>query len=190
MMHYWTSLPNSVFSVIGWNPNMNVFTLTNEPYKSRLEFFLIYFLDQRSANFFYKGPNSKILKILQAISGDLGLIPGLERSPGEGTSYPLQYSGLENSMDCISMGSQRVGLDRATFTFTFIIIQKGFSGGSVVKESACNAGNAGLIPGSGRFPGGGSGQSTPIFLYSYIYHIFFIHSSVDGYLGCFHVLAI
>ena len=30
--------------------------------------------------------------------GDLGLIPGLGRSPGEGNSYPLQYSGLENSM--------------------------------------------------------------------------------------------
>ena len=28
---------------------------------------------------------------------DLGLIPGLGRSPGEGNSYPLQYSGLENS---------------------------------------------------------------------------------------------
>ena len=33
--------------------------------------------------------------------GDLGLISGLGRSPGEGNSYPLQYSGLENSMDCI-----------------------------------------------------------------------------------------
>ena len=33
--------------------------------------------------------------------GDLGLIPGLGRSPGEGEGYPLQYSGLENSMDCI-----------------------------------------------------------------------------------------
>ena len=30
--------------------------------------------------------------------GDLGLIPGLGRSPGEENSYPLQYSGLENSM--------------------------------------------------------------------------------------------
>ena len=29
---------------------------------------------------------------------DLGLIPGLRRSPGEGNSYPLEYSGLENSM--------------------------------------------------------------------------------------------
>ena len=33
--------------------------------------------------------------------GDLGLIPGLGRSSGEGESYPLQYSGLENSMDCV-----------------------------------------------------------------------------------------
>ena len=32
---------------------------------------------------------------------DLGLIPGLGRSPGEGKGYSLQYSGLENSMDCI-----------------------------------------------------------------------------------------
>ena len=37
--------------------------------------------------------------------GVLGLIPGLGRSPGEGKGYPLQYSGLENSMDQ-SMGSQ------------------------------------------------------------------------------------
>ena len=34
-------------------------------------------------------------------SGDLGSIPGLGKSPGEGKGYPLQYSGLENSMDCI-----------------------------------------------------------------------------------------
>jgi len=31
--------------------------------------------------------------------GDLGLIPGLGRSPGEGTGYPLQYSCLENSIN-------------------------------------------------------------------------------------------
>ena len=31
--------------------------------------------------------------------GDLGSILGLERSPGEGKAYPLQYSALENSMD-------------------------------------------------------------------------------------------
>ena len=36
--------------------------------------------------------------------GDLGLIPGLGRSPVEGKGYPLQYPDLENSMDCIVHG--------------------------------------------------------------------------------------
>jgi len=36
--------------------------------------------------------------------GDLGSIPGLGRYPGEGKGYTLQYSGLENSMDCIVHG--------------------------------------------------------------------------------------
>ena len=37
-------------------------------------------------------------------AGDLGSIPGLGRSPGERNSYPLQYPGLENFMDCIVHG--------------------------------------------------------------------------------------
>ena len=37
-------------------------------------------------------------------AGDLGPIPGLGRAPGEGKGYPLQYFGLENSMDCIVHG--------------------------------------------------------------------------------------
>ena len=37
-------------------------------------------------------------------AGDLGSIPGLGRPPGEGKGYPLQYSGLENSMDCTVQG--------------------------------------------------------------------------------------
>ena len=39
--------------------------------------------------------------------GDLGSIPGLGRSPGEGKGYPLQYSGLENSMDCVVQGGTK-----------------------------------------------------------------------------------
>ena len=44
--------------------------------------------------------------------GDLGSIPGLGRSPGEGKDYPLQYSGLENSVDYIVHGvtKSRTGL--------------------------------------------------------------------------------
>ena len=37
-------------------------------------------------------------------AGYLGLISELGRFPGEGKGYPLQYSGLENSMDCIVHG--------------------------------------------------------------------------------------
>ena len=37
-------------------------------------------------------------------AGDPSSIPGLGKSPGEGKGYPLQYSGLENSMDCIVHG--------------------------------------------------------------------------------------
>ena len=37
-------------------------------------------------------------------AGDLGSIPGLERSPREGKGYPLQYSDLENSLDCVVHG--------------------------------------------------------------------------------------
>ena len=53
-------------------------------------------------------------------AGGPGSIPGLWRSPGEGKGYLLQYSGLENSMDC-STGSQRVRHDWVTFTFTFAL---------------------------------------------------------------------
>ena len=58
-----------------------------------------------------------------------------------------------------SMGSQRVGHDWVTFPFPFpTIFPWGFPNGSDFKESACNAGDAGLIPGSGRSPGEGSGN--------------------------------
>ena len=49
-------------------------------------------------------PHSSLGKESACNAGDPGLIPGLGRSPGEGIGYPLQYSGLENSMDCIVHG--------------------------------------------------------------------------------------
>ena len=50
--------------------------------------------------------------------GDLGLIPGLGRSPGEGKGYPLKYSGLENSMDCIVHGIAKSRAWLSNFHFT------------------------------------------------------------------------
>ena len=43
-------------------------------------------------------------------AGDLGLISGLGKSPGEGKCYPLQYSGLENSMDCSPQGRKELDM--------------------------------------------------------------------------------
>ena len=49
-------------------------------------------------------PDSSNSKEFALSVGDLDSIPGLGRSSGEGKGYPLQYSGLENPMDCIVHG--------------------------------------------------------------------------------------
>ena len=50
---------------------------------------------------------------------DLGLIPGLGRFPGERKGYPLQYSGLENSMDCIVHEVSKSWTQLSDFHFHF-----------------------------------------------------------------------
>ena len=52
--------------------------------------------------------------------GDLGSIPGLGRSPGEWKGYPLQYSGLENSLDCIVHGVAKSQTWLSDFHFILI----------------------------------------------------------------------
>jgi len=51
--------------------------------------------------------------------GDLGWIPELGRSPGERKGYPLQYSGLENSMNCIGITKSQTQLSDFHFTSLF-----------------------------------------------------------------------
>ena len=51
-------------------------------------------------------------------AGDLGSIPALGRSPGEEKDYPLQCSGLENSMDCTVHGVAKSGIQLSDFHFT------------------------------------------------------------------------
>ena len=114
----------------------------------------------------YKGrgdfPGSAVVKNLPANVGDTrdtSSIPGLERFPGAGNGNPLQYSFLENFIDrgaWQSMGSQWAGHNwaiRHTHKGG-----KGFPGGSLGKELACNVGDAGLIAESGRSPGAGHGN--------------------------------
>ena len=55
-------------------------------------------------------------------TGDLGLIPGLGRSPGEGNGYPLQCSCLENSMHRGAWQLQFMGSQLRDFHFTFFSV--------------------------------------------------------------------
>ena len=69
-----------------------------------------------------------MVKNLPAYAGDLGLIPGLGRSPGEGNGTQLQHSCLENPMDkgawqATVHGVAKVGHDLATLLL--LIWQKG-----------------------------------------------------------------
>ena len=50
--------------------------------------------------------------------GDLGSFPGLGRSSGEGKGYPLQYSSLENSTDCVTDGVAKRQTRLSDFHFT------------------------------------------------------------------------
>ena len=63
--------------------------------------------------------------------GELALVPGLGRSPGEGKGYPLQYSGLENSMDCIVHGVAKTQKQLRNFHF-----EKRFTGDLQTKPKA------------------------------------------------------
>ena len=112
-------------------------------------------------------PDSSVGKESACNVGDLGLIPGLGRSPREAKGYTLQYSGLENSMDCIICGVVKSPTRLSNFHFHFSMVTAGsvsdlggvtsFPDSSVGKESACNAGDPGLIPVSARPAGEGIG---------------------------------
>ena len=62
-------------------------------------------------------PDSLVGKKSACNAGDLGSMPGLGRSPGEGKGYPLQCSGLENSMDCIVHGVAKSRTPLSDFHF-------------------------------------------------------------------------
>ena len=69
-------------------------------------------------------PHGSVGKESTCSVGDLGSIPALGRSPGEEKGYPLQYSGLENSVDCIvhRISKSRTLLSEFHFHLTFLIL--------------------------------------------------------------------
>ena len=108
----------------------------------------------------------KNLPISAGDTRDTGLIPESRRSSGVGNGNPLQYSWLENPMDRGTWQATVHGISTvrhvlaASFRFnrqqlisSWILIQWGFPGGSVVKNLPANPGDVSLIPGSGRSPG-------------------------------------
>ena len=67
-------------------------------------------------------PGGSEVKVSACNVGDLGLIPGSGRSPGEGNGNPLQYPCLENPMDGGAWWATVHGSQLSYFTFTYLII--------------------------------------------------------------------
>ena len=65
-------------------------------------------------------PYGSVGKEYACNTGNLGSIPGLGRALGKGKGYPLQYSGLENFIDCIVHGvaKSQTGLSNLHFHFS------------------------------------------------------------------------
>ena len=95
-----------------------------------------------------------MIKNLPANAGDASLIPGSGRCPGEGNGNPLQYSCLGNPKDRRAWWATVHGVAKSC-TALSEHQSPGFSSDSAGKESACNAGDLGSIPGLGRSPGEG-----------------------------------
>ena len=111
-------------------------------------------------------PDSSVGKESTCNAGDLGSIPGSGRSPGDGIGYPLHYSWaslvvqlVNNPLQCskpqFNSWVRKICWRRNRLPTPVFL---GFPGGSVGKESACNAGDLDSIPGLGRLLGGGHGN--------------------------------
>ena len=74
-------------------------------------------LEQVSFLIAYVFPGGSDGKASAYNAGDLGSIPGMGKSSGEGNGYPLQYSGLENSMDCRVHGIAKSQTQLSDFHF-------------------------------------------------------------------------
>ena len=127
---------------------------------------------------------AQTVKVSACSAGDPGSLPGSGRCPGEENGNPLQYSCLENSMDggawwatVRGVTKSQTGLIDFTYRFTaertygctsvwvwnehrlsLLLTHCDFSDFSDGKESACNAGDPGSVPGWRRCPGERNGN--------------------------------
>ena len=101
--------------------------------------------------------------VVKNLPPNVGSIPESGSSPREGNGNSLQYSCLENPMDretwqatVYGVTHSQTQLKRLSSSSQVILMPVGSEG----KASACNAGDLGSIPGSGRSPGEGNGNPT------------------------------
>ena len=91
--------------------------------------------------------------------------PGLGRSAVEGKGYPLQCSGLDNSMDCIVYGVTKSRTRLGDFQFHLkILAHWGFPDSSADKESTCQCRRPGFNPWVRKIPWRRAWQATPVLL--------------------------
>ena len=91
---YYSLYLTALQSFVTWRPHLDRELRKSRPWV--LFIFVSPAFDRVSGTYFLGGSDGKE-SVCNA--GDLGLIPGLGRSPGEGNSYPLQYSCLKNPID-------------------------------------------------------------------------------------------
>ena len=109
---------------------------------------------------------AQLVKKSTCNAGDLDLIPGLRRYPGEGKGYPLQYSGLEYSMDYIAYGVAKGRTWLSDFHLTSLLSRASQFDLMVnnLPASTRDARDMSLIPELGRRPWRRSWQPNPVFL--------------------------
>ena len=90
-------------------------------------------------------------------AGDLGLIPELGRFPGKGKGSPFQYSGLENSIDCV-VHEVAKGQTRLRYFHMQNMVASQVAFVVKIQLPMQDARPRSLIPGSGRSSGEGNGS--------------------------------
>ena len=119
--------------------------------------------------------------------GDLSLIPGLGRSPGEGKGYPVQYSSLENSKDCIVHGVAKSGTRLGDFHFHFLMTASQTSGEAMAPHSSTLAWKILWMEEPGRLRYMGSLRVRWLSVFTFIFHFHALdkaHSIGEDPLQC------
>ena len=127
----------SVYPGNCWQPHLQV--QSNHSKSSGSPFLATYLIKEYHFGIGSCGgfPDSSVGKESTCNAGDPCSIPGLGRSPGEGKGYPLQCSGLENSMDCIVHGVTKSQTQLSNFHLAMFFLFLEFKIESLPEDPLC-----------------------------------------------------